>query len=51
MTDPYRLALDAIDLFLEYRDRHGYSEERARAAAALECQEADAEPAEEESLP
>jgi hypothetical protein len=32
----YRLADDAIGLFLEYRDVHGYSEQDARLAAATE---------------
>ena len=35
----YRLANDAIGLFLEYRDKHGYSEQEARAAAATETQQ------------
>ena len=35
----YRLADDAIGLFLEYRDKHGYSEQEARAAAATETQQ------------
>lgn len=29
-------ASDCIDLFLEYRDKHGYSEEAAKAAALNE---------------
>jgi hypothetical protein len=35
----YRLADDAIGLFLEYRDVHGYSEQEARAAAATDTQQ------------
>jgi hypothetical protein len=34
----YRLADDAIGLFLEYRDVHGYSEQDARAAAATDTE-------------
>jgi hypothetical protein len=30
----YQLADDAIGLFIEYRDKHGYSEADARSAAA-----------------
>ena len=33
------IADDAIGLFLEYRDEHGYSEEAARSAAAVETAE------------
>lgn len=33
---PFDLADQAIGLFLEYRDTHGYSENDARRAAALE---------------
>ena len=32
----YQLANDAIGLFLEYRDKHGYTEEQARGAAATD---------------
>jgi hypothetical protein len=32
----YRLADEAIGLFLEYRDVHGYDEREARLAAATE---------------
>jgi hypothetical protein len=32
----YQLADEAIGLFLEYRDVHGYSEETARSAAVAE---------------
>jgi hypothetical protein len=40
----YQLADAAIDMFLEYRDRHGYSERDARHAAASEVdQGVDAE--------
>jgi hypothetical protein len=35
----YRLADEAIGLFLEYRDVHGYSEQEARAAAATDTQQ------------
>jgi hypothetical protein len=35
----YQLADQAIGLFLEYRDVHGYSEQEARAAAATETQQ------------
>lgn len=35
----YRLADEAIGLFLEYRDVHGYDEKAARAAAATETQQ------------
>lgn len=34
-----RFAQDSIDLFLEYRDQHGYDEGRARATAILEAAE------------
>ncbi len=34
-----QLAEDAIGLFLEYRDVHGYSEERAAALAIIEVRE------------
>lgn len=34
--DVTQAAEDAIGLFLEYRDVHGYEEERAKAAALLE---------------
>ena len=41
---PYRLADEAIGLFLEYRDVHGYDEESARLAAATDtAQGVDAE--------
>jgi len=33
---PFELADQAIGLFLEYRDVHGYTEEDARRAASLE---------------
>jgi hypothetical protein len=36
---PYELADQAIGLFLEYRDVHGYAEDDARRAAALEVAE------------
>jgi hypothetical protein len=36
---PWELADEAIGLFLEYRDQHGYTEEAARRAAALEVAE------------
>jgi hypothetical protein len=36
---PFQLADEAIGLFLEYRDVHGYTEEDARRAAALEVAE------------
>jgi hypothetical protein len=40
----YQLADDAIGLFLEYRDVHGYTEQDARLAAATEvAQGIDAE--------
>jgi hypothetical protein len=42
----WQLADDAIGLFLEYRDKHGYNERVARAAAAEEIRlgiEAEAE--------
>jgi hypothetical protein len=32
----YRIAEDAVGLFLEYRDKHGHSEASARASAVLE---------------
>jgi hypothetical protein len=35
----YRLADEAIGLFLEYRDVHGYSEQQARVAAATDTQQ------------
>jgi hypothetical protein len=35
-----RIAEDAIDLFLEYRDKHGHDEEAAKAAALNEFAEA-----------
>lgn len=35
----YKLADEAIGLFLEYRDIHGYGEQEARAAAATETQQ------------
>jgi hypothetical protein len=35
----YRLADEAIGLFLEYRDRHGYSEQDARSAAARDTEQ------------
>lgn len=35
----YRLADEAISLFLEYRDIHGYSEKDAQAAAARDTQQ------------
>lgn len=35
----YKLADEAIGLFLEYRDVHGYSEQEARAAATTETQQ------------
>jgi hypothetical protein len=39
-----QLADEAIGLFLEYRDKHGYTEEHARVAAAAEiAQGVDAE--------
>lgn len=34
-----QLADEAIGLFLEYRDVHGYSEANARTAAAFEVQQ------------
>lgn len=36
---PYDIADQAIGLFIEYRDVHGYTEDNARAAAALEVAE------------
>ena len=39
MYSPSSLADQAIGLFLEYRDMHGYSEEDARRAAVLEVAE------------
>jgi hypothetical protein len=36
---PLELADQAIGLFLEYRDMHGYTETAAREAAALEIAE------------
>jgi hypothetical protein len=41
-----QLADDAIGLFLEYRDQHGYDEPQARAAAAHEVAEGVAAEAE-----
>lgn len=38
-ADPYMTALQAIGLFLEYRDQHGHDEPSARVAAALEVAE------------
>lgn len=35
----FQILNDAIGLFLEYRDKHGYDEDRARNAAVLECLE------------
>jgi hypothetical protein len=35
----YQLASDAIGLFLEYRDVHGYDEDMARGYAATEVQQ------------
>jgi hypothetical protein len=35
----YQLADAAIGLFLEYRDVHGYDEESARLAAAIDTQQ------------
>lgn len=35
------VARDAIDLFLEYRDKHGHNEEGAKAAALNEFDDAD----------
>ena len=37
---PIQLADEAIGLFLEYRDVHGYTEEMARAKAVLEVADA-----------
>lgn len=31
-----QIADDAIGLFIEYRDRHGYDEDRARAQAVID---------------
>lgn len=39
---PRQIAEDAIDLFLEYRDIHGYDEERAKAQAILDVIEGSA---------
>lgn len=36
------IAEDAIDLFLEYRDKHGFDEPEARAKALCEFIDADA---------
>ena len=36
---PYQLADEAIGMFLEYRDVHGYSEADARVAAADEIRQ------------
>jgi len=33
---PHEIAAEAIDLFLEYRDVHGYDEQAAKVAAAGE---------------
>jgi len=38
-AEAFEIADDAIDLFLEYRDEHGYSEEDARRSAAVETAE------------
>jgi hypothetical protein len=35
-TAPFNVANEAISLFLEFRDQHGYDETRARAAAVQE---------------
>ena len=35
------IAKEAIELFLEYRDIHGYSEEASKASALLEFVEAE----------
>lgn len=35
----YRFADEAINLFLEYRDVHGYNEKDAQAAAARDTQD------------
>lgn len=37
--EAFSIADDAIGLFLEYRDQHGYSEEDARMAATVETAE------------
>ena len=37
--DAYKIALEAIDMFLEYRDRHGFDETEARIKAALEIED------------
>ena len=36
MNDPYEIAKSAIDLFLEFRDRHGFDEDEAKRKALLE---------------
>lgn len=41
---PHEIAAEAIDLFLEYRDVHGYDEQAAKTAATGEF--IDAEPGE-----
>jgi hypothetical protein len=38
-AEAFSVADDAIGLFLEYRDQHGYSEEDARRSAAVETAE------------
>jgi len=35
------IARDAIDLFLEYRDVHGYNEKDAKDRAIFECDEGE----------
>jgi len=35
------IARDAIDLFLEYRDVHGYNEKDAKDRATFECDEGE----------
>lgn len=39
--DTQTTAESAIDLFIEYRDKHGYSEEKAKNKALLEFHDAE----------
>ena len=43
MMDEYKIARDAIEMFLEYRDKYGYAEDIAKDKAILEVTEIDAE--------
>ena len=43
VVDEYKIARDAIEMFLEYRDKYGYAEDIAKDKAILEVTEIDAE--------